>query len=74
MNRQEILNKYDSEDERLLISKMLDKIELTQKRNTVENTDFLDMHQRGILEKVLKGMAYKNYVFYGGYENSERQC
>lgn len=72
MNRQEILNKYDSEDERLLISKMLDKIELTQKRNTVENTDFLDMHQRGILEKVLKGMAYKNYVFYGGYENSER--
>ena len=74
MNRQEILNKYDSEDERLLISKMLDKIELTQKRNTVENTDFLDMHQRGILEKVLKWMAYKNYVFYGGYENSERQC
>lgn len=72
MNKQEILNRYDNEEDRLLVSKLLDKIELTQKKNAVENTDFLDMRQRGILEKVLKQISYQNYVFYGGYENCER--
>lgn len=72
MNRQELLNKYANEDDRLLVSKLLDKIEFVQKKNTIENTDFLDMHQKSTLEKVLKTLNYKNYVIYGGYENSER--
>ena len=59
MNKQEILNKYENEDDRLLVSKLIDKIEFTQKKNTVENTSFLDMHQRNILEKLLKTL--KNY-------------
>ncbi len=73
MNRQEILTKYESEEDKLLISKLLDKIEFVEKKNTVENTDFLDIHQRSILEKVLTLIKYKNYVAYGGYENSERK-
>ena len=72
MNRQEILNKYESDEDRLLVSKLLDKIELVEKKNNIENTDFLDIHQRGILEKVLKTAKYKNYIIYGGYENAER--
>lgn len=72
MNRQEILSKYEKEEDRLLVSKLLDKIEFVEKKNTVENTDFLDMHQRNILEKVLRIVKYKNYVIYGGYENAER--
>ena len=72
MNKQEILNKYDKEEEKLLISKLLDKIEFVEKKNSVENTDFLDMHQRNIVEKVLKTIKYKNYIIYGGYENAER--
>ena len=72
MNRQEILNKYDNEEERLLVSKLLDKIEFVEKKNRIEYTDFLDIHQEGILEKVLKTIQYNNYIVYGGYENAER--
>lgn len=72
MNKQEILSKYNNEEEKLLISKLLDKIEFVEKKNTVENTDFLDMHQRYLIERVLKNIKYKNYVIYGGYDNSER--
>lgn len=72
MNRQEILNKYENEEDRFLVSKFLDKIEFVEKRNSVEYTDFLDIKQRGILEKILKELKYNNYVIYGGYENAER--
>lgn len=72
MNRQEILNKHDNEDDRLLVSKLLDKVEFVEKRNTVEYTDFLDIRQRALLEKVLKEIKYTNYIIFGGYESAER--
>ena len=72
MNKQEILNKYENEDDRLLVSKLLDKIEFTQKKNSIENTQFLDIHQRNILEKLLITLKYDHYIIYGGYENAER--
>lgn len=72
MNRQEILNRYESDEDRLLVSKLLDKIEFVIKRNTIEYTDFLDMKQKGMLEKVLQQLSYKRYIVYGGYEEAER--
>jgi len=72
MNKVDIISKYENEEDKLLISKLLDKIECVEKKNTVKNTTFLDIRQRGILERVLKELKYKNYVIYGGYENSER--
>ena len=49
MNKQEILNYY-KEDDRLLIAKVFDKIEITEKRNKITNTDFLDLHQKNIVQ------------------------
>lgn len=72
MNRQEILNKFTNEEDRLLTSKLLDKIEFTTKRNTVEYTEFLDMRQRQMLEKVMKEIRFENYIGYGGYKTAER--
>lgn len=72
MNRQEILNKITNEDDRLLASKLLDKIEFVNSRNSVEYTDFLDMRQRLLLEKLLKDLKIKNYVAYGAYKTAER--
>ena len=40
MNKQEILTRYSKEEEKLLVSKVLDKIEFVLNRNTIENTDF----------------------------------
>ena len=60
MNKQEILNNIDSEDDRLLVSKLLDKIEFVETKNSVQTTDFLDIHQKAILEKILKNIKYTN--------------
>ena len=72
MNKQEILNKITNEEDKLLVSKMLDKIEFTTKRNSVEYTDFLDMRQRQLLEKVLNDIKFTNYIALGGYKMAER--
>ena len=69
MNKQEILAKCTNEDDKLLISKLFDKMEFTIKRNTVEHTDFLDMRQRQLLEKVLYDIKFNNYVATGGYKS-----
>ena len=72
MNKQEILNKYDNEEDKLLVSKVLDKLEFVQKKNSIETTNFLDMHQKTVAEKVLKSQKITNYICYGGYSNAER--
>lgn len=72
MNRQEILNKYINDDDRLLVSKLLDKIEFVNKRNSVGHTDFLDMRQRQLLERVMLELKISNYVATGGYKTAER--
>ena len=40
MDKRLILNKYSKPEEKLLISKMIDKIELTTNKNKIQNTDF----------------------------------
>ena len=72
MNKQEILGKCINEDDRLLISKLLDKIEFVNKRNSVEYTEFLDMRQRQLLERVMIEQKITNYVATGGYKTAER--
>lgn len=72
MNRQEILAKYTNDEDRLLVSRLLDKIEFVEKRNSVEYTDFLDMRQRQLLEKVLRDIKFTSYVASGAYKTAER--
>lgn len=73
MNKQEILNKYKNEEDKLLISKMIDQMEFCNKRNKIQNTDFLDERQQILLEKVLKLMKAENYIIFGGFEEAERK-
>lgn len=72
MDKQLILNKYSKPEDKLLISKMLDKIELSKSKNKIENTDFLDMYQKHLLEKILKQEEVGNYIISGGTEDTER--
>ncbi len=73
MNKQEILKQYNKEDDRLLVAKILDKIEFAQTRNKITNTDFLDMYQNMLVHKILNSLKIKNYIFYGGFEEAERK-
>ena len=72
LNKQEILAKYTNDEDKILISKLFDKIEFTSRRNTIEYTDFLDMRQRQLLEKVLNDIKCTNYIASGGYKMAER--
>lgn len=71
MNKVDILEKFKKPEDKLLISKLLDKIELCKRRNMITITDFLDMYQRSVTEKLLK-VVKCNYVFFGGYEQANR--
>ena len=72
MDKQLILNKYSKPEDKLLISKMLDKIELSKSKNRIEYTDFLDAYQKHLLEKILKQEHIENYIISGGAEETER--
>lgn len=72
MTKQEILNKTTNEDDRHLISRLFDKIDLVLKRNSIEYMDFLDMRQRQLIEKTLNDIKVSNYVAFGGFLNAER--
>ena len=48
MEKSAILNKYSNDEDKLFISKILDKIKLSKTRNQIVNTDFLDMYQKKI--------------------------
>ena len=52
---------------------MLDKIEFCESREKLEYTDFLDMYQVALVENFLRRINFKNYQFFGGYEDSERK-
>ncbi len=72
MNKQEVLEKYNKEEERLLVAKILDKVNFSNTRNSIENTDFLDMYQKKICEKVIQEIKVNNYTFFGGFEGADK--
>lgn len=72
MDKVKILEKYKKE-ERLLISKLFDKIALTEKQNKIQTTDFLSPIELNLLIDVLNIIGYKNYVTYGGIEDAQRK-
>ncbi len=71
MNKLELLEKYSKPEDKLLVSKILDKIESCIRKNAVTYTDFLDMYQVRIAKYVLSATKC-NYILYGGYEQSSR--
>lgn len=73
MNRQEILENYKNQEDRLLVAKVLDKLEFLKNRNKIESTDFLNLNEQDIITKLLKKIHFENYYFFGGNDFSERK-
>lgn len=73
MNKQEILKQYQKSEDKLLVAKILDKMQYTLTRNQIQHTDFLDGYQQKIANKTLQQMKYQNAIIYGGYEEAERK-
>ena len=72
INKEQILEKYKNKEDKLLIAKLIDKIQIEEKQNKLVYTNFLDTYQKNIVEKTLKQLNKENVIFYGGYDNSER--
>ena len=73
MNKQDILNNYKKQEDRFLLSQVLDKIDKCKKNNKIEDTDFLDMYQIALLKSFFRKIDFKNYVLFGGYQEAERK-
>ena len=73
MNKQEILKEYKNQEDRLLLSFILDKIKFVETRNKLENTNFLSLNEISLAESFLKKIKYTNYCLWGGYETAERK-
>lgn len=73
MNKTDILNSYKRQEDKILLAQVLDKIELMNKTQKIESTDFLDMYQISLVETFFKKLEFKNYILFGGFEEAERK-
>ena len=69
MDKEELSKKYPKEEDKLVISKIWDKIEMCRTKNKITHTDFFVFYQRSIEEKM---MNHIKSIFYGGYDSAER--
>lgn len=72
MNKQEVLSNYKKEEDKLLVAKTLDKIDFCNIKNKIMYTDFLDLAQKNIIQRLLNRFKIQNYVFFGGFDSAER--
>lgn len=73
MNKQEIVKQYGEEKDKILVAKILDKIQFASQRNQIQTTDFLDGYEQKIAQKVLQQVKCQVATLYGGYEDAERK-
>lgn len=73
MNKQELLKDYKRQEDKICLSQVLDKIEISKTRERIEYTDFLDMYQISLVENFLRKINFENYQLFGGYAESERK-
>ncbi len=73
MDRQLIFSKYKKSEDKLLISKFLDKVDIASKENKIAATDFYNESEQTIIKKVINLLGIENCIFYGGRDNSERK-
>lgn len=73
MDRENILDRAASPEERALIARVLDKIQAVNKFHEVAVTEFYDPYQQGLVTPVLARAPEISFAWSGGYEMAERQ-
>lgn len=62
-----------SDDDKILIAKILDMAEACESKYVSKFTFFLDERQCNLAENILKSVKFDNYLFYGGFDNAKRK-
>ena len=73
MSKQEIMQEYKNQEDKLLVAKVLDKLEFTKTKNKIQYTDFLNLYEQDLVSNLLNKIGYENYYFFGGKEITERK-
>lgn len=73
MTKRELLEDYRRPEDKIKLAEILDKLELAQKTNQIQVTDFLDMYQISLVKNFLKKAQITNYEMEGGVEEAERK-
>lgn len=74
MTKTELLNKCaHSGEERMLLARTLDKLELTQTRSIPAHTPFLSPAEQACVTDLLNAWGHPRHFFFGGFDGAERQ-
>ena len=73
MNKKDLLDRCArSGEERVLLARVMDKLELAQNRGVPAHTPFLSPGERGAVEDLLRLCGPGRSLFWGGYPDAER--
>ena len=73
MNKKDLLDRCArSGEERVLLARVMDKLELAQNRGVPAHTPFLSPGERGAVEDLLRLCGPVRSLFWGGYPDAER--
>lgn len=74
MNKTELLDRCCGGDHetRLVLARVLDKLELADRRGIPANTAFLSPAQRAAAESMIRACGHPRHLFAGGYADAER--
>ena len=73
MTKTELLNKLAGDpEERLLLARIMDKMDLCRQRNVPAHTPFLSLGERKLAETLIAASGHPAHLFWGGYEGAER--
>ena len=73
MTKTELLNRLSTDgEERLLLARTLDKLELARQRSVPACTAFLSPGERSAVERLIAASGHPSHLFFGGYEGAER--
>ena len=72
MDRKKLLNMAETDEDKILVSRVIDAVTATMDKNIIRNTQFLNGHEINLAKKVADSFGV-NYGFYGGYDEAERR-
>ena len=74
MNKKELLDRCARDgEERILLARVLDKLELAQGRGVPAHTPFLSPGEQASVTDLLNAWGRPRHLFWGGYPDSERR-
>ncbi len=73
IDREEYIKHINDPIDKITIRRILDKIEQTLQKHTIESTNFLNPHEIYLAKSVLNRFSDLNYLISGGYEKAERK-